>query len=91
VDFLRRPVTPRAVWRFECRLARLLWEIGRLVMQQSLTNLEPHDPEALSRRLRLGQHEYRRNLRLILKSNLWSVVRRRWLATHATCERESRT
>jgi len=61
VDFLRRPITPRAVWRFERRLAPLLWEIGRLVMQQSLNRLEPDDPQALPRRLRLGQDEYRRN------------------------------
>jgi hypothetical protein len=35
-----------------------------------------------------GQHIL--DLRLILKSNLWSVVRRRWLATHATCEPANR-
>jgi hypothetical protein len=45
----------------ERRLARLLWEVGRVVMQQSLNHLEPNDPVALPRRLRLGQDEYRRN------------------------------
>jgi hypothetical protein len=61
VDFLRRRITPRVVWRFECRLAPLLWEIGRLVMQQSLNRIEPDDRQALPCRLRLGQDEYRRN------------------------------
>jgi hypothetical protein len=61
VDFLRRRITPRAAWRFERRLAGLLWEMGRLIMQRSLNRLEPNDPHAMPRRLRLGRDEYRRN------------------------------
>jgi hypothetical protein len=62
-------------------LARLLWEIGRLVMQRSLTNLEPHDPEVLPGRLRLGQDEYRRNRRTPRKVYclFGPLVMKRWI------------
>lgn len=60
-DFLHRPVTPRSAFEFERRLAKLLWQVGRRVVQRAYNALEPGDPEQMPSRLRLGLEDYRRN------------------------------
>jgi hypothetical protein len=58
---LRRPVTPQATFQLERRLARLLWEIGRRILQRAYNALEPDDPQQMPTRLRVGLDDYRRN------------------------------
>lgn len=58
---MHRPVTPRAAFQFEFRLARLLWEIGRRIVERAYNSLEPDDPQQMPTRLRVGLDDYRRN------------------------------
>lgn len=80
-DFLRRPVTPLAVWRLEWKLARTLWELGRRLVELAYNRVEPAEVKLLPTRLRTGLDEYRRNRRtprdvfcLFGPIRLWRVV-----------------
>jgi hypothetical protein len=78
---LQRPVTPRRTFVFERRVARLLWELGREMVQQVFQQWEPVEPELLPLRLRLGQDEYRRNrrTRCSLPTLFGTIALSRWL------------
>jgi len=54
-------VTPRSAFQLERRLAGLLWQVGRRIIQRAYNALEPADPEQMPSRLRLGLEDYRRN------------------------------
>lgn len=58
---MRRPVTPRSTYRFETALGRLLWEVGRSILQVAYNRLEPDDPQQMPQLLRHGLSDYRRN------------------------------
>ena len=44
----------------ETRLAKLLWEVGREVVELAFNQCEPSDPGQMPARLRIGWDEYRR-------------------------------
>ena len=74
-------MTPRRTFVFERRVARLLGELGRGLMQQTFQQLEPAEPELLPSRLRLGPDEYRRNrrTRCTLATLFGTIALSRWL------------
>jgi hypothetical protein len=78
---LRRPVTPLAAWRLECRLGRALRDLGRRLVELAYNGIEPAEVKLLPTRLRIGLDEYRRNRRTPRKLfclfgpiRLWRVV-----------------
>jgi hypothetical protein len=58
---LRRPVTPLSTYRFETALGKLLWEVGRSLLQVAYNHLEPDEPQQMPTLLRSGLSDYRRN------------------------------
>lgn len=44
---MRRPVTPQRTFRVERRVARLLWELGRGLVQQTCHHLDLAEPELM--------------------------------------------
>ena len=58
---MRRPVTPLSTYRFETALGKLLWELGRAILQVAYNRLEPDDPQHMPRLLRSGLSDYRRS------------------------------
>lgn len=54
-------MTPLATYRFETALGKLLWEVGRVILQVAYNRLEPDDPQHMPRLLRSGLSDYRRS------------------------------
>jgi hypothetical protein len=74
-------VTPLAVLRLERRLAGVLRELGRRLVELACNAIEPVEVKSLPTRLRIGLDEYRRNRRtphdifcLFGPIRLWRVV-----------------
>lgn len=42
-------------------MAKLLWELGRTIVQLTYNRLEPDDPQLMPRQIRIGLSDYRRN------------------------------
>lgn len=59
-EFLRARPTPTAMHDFELRLQALLREMGRVVMEWTLNEIEPATAEAAPRRVLFERQEYRR-------------------------------
>lgn len=59
-EFLRASPTPSATHDFEIRLQALLREMGRVIMEWTLNEIEPATPDAAPRRLMFERQEYRR-------------------------------
>lgn len=59
-EFLGGSPTPTATHAFELKLQALLREMGRVVMEWTLNEIEPETPDAAPRRLVFESQEYRR-------------------------------
>ncbi len=68
---MQQAVTPKSTFRFECKLAKLLWELGRLLVQRTFNLLEPDNADAMPGRIRIGLAEYRRNRKR--QRNVWCL------------------
>ncbi len=60
-DFLQRLATPQRAFQLERRLARLLWEVERRVIQRAYNACEPDNQEQMPGRLRLGLEDCFKN------------------------------
>ena len=61
--FQKGPITPAATYAFECELARLLREMGRVILQGILNRLEPDDLHQAAPELNFDNIPYRRRER----------------------------
>lgn len=59
-EYLRVSPTPTGTHDFELRLQSLLREMGRVIMEWTLNEIEPATPEAAPRRVVSDRQEYRR-------------------------------
>ena len=62
-EFLGAGPTPTATHEFELKLQALLREMGRVIMEWTLNEIEPVTPEAAPRRVAFERQEYRRKLK----------------------------
>lgn len=81
LDFRSAPITPAATQKLETDLQRLIRELGRSALENTLNSLEPDDPQQVPEEQNVGGTRYRRRNKSphTVDSTFGRLQLRRWL------------